>query len=62
MRAATSLRHSVFGPAIAASVLDGENYATVLGLGIGLFALAWLLILPPLVTAQRRSVSRAALQ
>lgn len=50
------------GPAIAASVLDGENYATVLGLGIGLFALAWLLILPPLVTERRRSASRAALQ
>lgn len=50
------------GPAIAASVLDGEDYARVLGLGIGLFALAWLLILPPLVTERRRSVSPGAQQ
>ncbi|MFM7784701.1 MAG: MFS transporter [Gammaproteobacteria bacterium] len=45
------------GPALAASALDGDDYATVLGLGIALFALAWLLILPPLIAARGRAIN-----
>ncbi len=41
------------GPAIAATVVGADDYGRVLALGGGLFLVAWLLILPPLL-AQRR--------
>ena len=47
------------GPAIGAFLVDGGGYGRVLTVGVSLFALAWLTILPPLV-AQRRIGARTA--
>ena len=43
------------GPAVAASVVGEDGYARVVTLGIGLFFLAWALILPPLLAQQGRA-------
>ena len=44
------------GPAVAASVVGEDGYARVVTLGIGLFVLAWALILPP-VLRQRQMMA-----
>ena len=41
------------GPALAASVIGDNDYATVIWLGMGLFAVSLVLILPPLLKQRR---------
>ena len=42
------------GPALAASVVQSDDYGSVLTLGIALFLVAWVLILPPALAQHRR--------